>query len=296
MWAGYIGPNYRPGGLVLVAYFPAGGTAPYANTARAARDEAFYALIGAFKRADPESRIAAFEALNLHVAEAMPHWRMYKVIEVVLEAAGCSLDDVALINLVPYRIADNASPRAKVIQASWEACTAPALQVLQPGKVAALGAGPGRALEARGVQPLYIFPRTIGDSYVNPKAYDVARQLSRGRRSPEFKASPAAAVAPALTHASAPKPARTARSLPADLHHSQFRLGPHAPSTTSVHGKIRAAVGRRPGLSGADLLAELRKIDFSQTQSPHTAHGTPSDDWFIGYIRGGLRRGYLKAD
>ena len=110
MWPGYVGPKYRPGGLVLVANFPAGGTVAYADTARAARDGPFYELISAFKRANSVSRAAAFEALNRHVAETLPQWGIYRIVRVVLEAAGVSLDEVAYINLVPYRIADNNSP------------------------------------------------------------------------------------------------------------------------------------------------------------------------------------------
>lgn len=303
MWAGYVGPQYRPGGLVLVAYYPAGGTTPYGKTARAARDEAFYELIAAFKRADRGSRAAAFKALNRHVAKALPQWRMYKVIQVVLEAAGVSLDDVALINLVPYRIADNISPAAQVVQAAWAECTGPALRALQPGKVAALGTAPGLALNARGVSPLYVFPRTIGDSYVHPKAYAAARELAGGRL-PATSAATASVRRPAATAAApaapASRPPRRAasggRQTSGDIELMRFRLGANTPSTTSVHGKIRAVVARRSGLSGAELLVELRKLDFSGTASPHTANGTPADDWFIGYLRGSLRRGYLQQD
>jgi hypothetical protein len=177
MWAGYVGPKYRPGGLVLVAHFPAGGTDPYANTARAARDEPFYELISAFKRADSLSRAAAFETLNRHVANALPQWRMYTIIRVVLEAAEVSLDEVALINLVPYRIAGNSKPSAKVVQAAWAKCTEPGLHALQPGMVAALGKAPGEDLAARRVAPLYVFRRTNGDTYVHPEAHDEAARL-----------------------------------------------------------------------------------------------------------------------
>ena len=292
MWAGYVGPKYRPGGLVLVAHYPAGGTVPYANTARAARDKTFYELISAFKRADSVSRAAAFEALNRHVARAVPQWRMYTIIRVVLEAAGLSLDDVALINLVPYRIAENISPSAKVVKASWTKCTEPALHALQPGMVAALGIASGRALAARRVAPLYVFRRTNGDTYVHPEAYEEVARLRAAARGAPIPARDAARKPQASLAISRTRSRATAQR--GDIETARFRLGPNAPSATSVHGIIRAVVARRPGLSGAELLAQLRATDFSATVSPHTANGTPEDAWFIGHIRGGLRRGFLE--
>jgi hypothetical protein len=56
---------------------------------------------------------------------------------------------------------------------------------------------------------------------------------------------------------------------------------------------IRAAVAGQPGLSGGELLEVLRHLDFSGVASPHTKSGPVSDEWLAGYIRGGLRRGYL---
>jgi hypothetical protein len=236
--------------------------------------EPFYELISAFKRADSVSRAAAFEALNRHVAKALPQWRMYTIIRVVLEVAGVSLDEVALINLVPYRIAGNISPSAKVVKAAWAECTAPALDALQPGMVAALGSAPGRALAARSVAPLYVFPRTIGDTYVHPKAYEAARLLAAARGAPtpagDAARKPQASVATSRARSRATAQRR-------DIETARFRLGPKTPSPKSVHGIIRAVVARRSGLSGAELLAQLRATDFSATVSPHTANGTPED-------------------
>ena len=107
---------------------------------------------------------------------------MYTIIRVVLEAAGVSLDEVALINLVPYQLADNKSPSAKVVKAAWAECTAPALDALQPGMVAALGSAPGRALAARSVAPLYVFRRTKGR--LHSEACEEARLLAAARGAP----------------------------------------------------------------------------------------------------------------
>ena len=216
MWAGYVGPRYRPGGLVLVARYPAGGTVAYPTTARAARDESFYELISAFKRANSVSRAAAFEALNRHVAKALlPQWKIYKIVRVVLEAAGVSLDEVAYINLVPYQIADNKTPSANVVKAAWAECTAPALAALQPGMVAALGKASGRDLAARSVAPLYVFRRTNGDTYVHPEAHEAARLLAAARGAPtpagDAARKPQASVATARARSRARPSAATSK-------------------------------------------------------------------------------------
>jgi hypothetical protein len=293
MWAGYVGPDYLPGSLVLVAHYPAGGTTPYADTDRAVRDAPFYKLIADFKRSDPVARAATFEALNSHVAEALPKWRMHKVIRIALEAAGVSLAEVALLNLVPYRIAGNVSPNAAVVNAAWLRCTSAALQALRPGMVGALGSLPGRALAVRNVSPLFIFPRTIGDTYVHPKAYEVARLLAAARGAP-FPSGSIGTGSEIERVTSRAAPRGTAKR--SDIDCARVHLGPNVPLAKSVHGIIRAVVAGRSGLSGAELLAQLRDIDFSGIPSPHTAHGTPEDSWFIGYIRGGLKRGFLKME
>jgi hypothetical protein len=79
------------------------------------------------------------------------------------------------------------------------------------------------------------------------------------------------------------------------ISHMRFRLGDQSPSSTSVHGKIRAVVGNNIGVQGDQLIVLLRKVDFSANQSDLPKGGLGSDKWLIGYIRGGLRRRYLEA-
>lgn len=291
MWPGYVGPNYRAGGLVLVAHYPAGGTAAYPGSVRAERDDEFYKLIAAFKSAGPETRLAAFERLNEHVEELISYWRMFKVISLVLDAADVTLRDVALINLVPYRIADNRSPSKAVMEAAWASCTGASLRVLAPGSVAALGAVPGAFLLSKGVAPLHVFKRTNGDSYIHPEAVEAARRLAQGagRKAAQPRAATVVVAQPRRSGG-------VHRAQPAGLAlDGRFTLGPASPpSTTSVHGIIRTVVGRSPGLSGQELMARLRAMEWSWVDSPHTRPGPPKDSWLLGYVKGGLRRGFLE--
>jgi hypothetical protein len=79
-----------------------------------------------------------------------------------------------------------------------------------------------------------------------------------------------------------------------DISEMRFRLGDKTPSSTSVHGKIRAVVGRQPGISGDQLLQLLRRVDFSDNKTDLPDKGRGSDKWLIGYIRGGLRRRFIE--
>jgi len=111
---------------------------------------------------------------------AIPQWGMFKIVDLVLKAAKSNLDEIAIINLMPYRIAENRPPSRYAVAAAWRLCTEPALSVLKPRRLAALGLAAGKALAGRdiGGVSLFVLRRTNGDNYVHDEAIREARRLA----------------------------------------------------------------------------------------------------------------------
>lgn len=179
-WPGFVGSSYRSGGVLLVAHFPAGGTTPFQGTERDLRSRRLYEAARALRDTPPTTRQRAYDHLMDVGAADIPHWRMMKVVETVLHACDLRLQDIALINVVPFRIADNKKPGRAVLDRAWALCTGPLVAALAPARVAALGAATGDALAGRIERAkLFILPRRIGDSSVHPEARTAAHQLAR---------------------------------------------------------------------------------------------------------------------
>jgi hypothetical protein len=70
---------------------------------------------------------------------------------------------------------------------------------------------------------------------------------------------------------------------------TRLKVGPEVPkSTTSVYGKICAVLIRHPGVTGAELVELLLKVNFSQNKSAYTSAGAVSRPWLAKYIDGGF--------
>jgi hypothetical protein len=76
-----------------------------------------------------------------------------------------------------------------------------------------------------------------------------------------------------------------------DLRSVRLTTGSVEPkSRRSVHGKIYSVVEEHPGVTGEELVALLKRIDFSDNPSAYTQSGEVCAAWLCGYITGGFRR------
>lgn len=181
MFAGYVGPGYRPGGVVLLAVNPGGGGDAYAR--RTPEDERFFPLLKAFRDCGEEEAEALFARINEEFASVLPRWNLWRILKPTLDAAGVGLSEVAYLNAVPYRTRGDAMPKAHARDAAWRLVTGPTLEALRPGLLVALGkkAGDIMARLHRGEARTECVPRTIGDSYVSDDAKAVLERIAASR-------------------------------------------------------------------------------------------------------------------
>lgn len=81
--------------------------------------------------------------------------------------------------------------------------------------------------------------------------------------------------------------------IPKNFKISDVRLaaGPVEPkSRKSVFGKIYSVLEENPGVTGADLVALLKRVNFSGNKSAYTQSGEVCAAWLCGYIEGGFFR------
>lgn len=181
MFAGYVGTRYEPGkGVLLLAINPGGGGDAY--TARIPEDEVFYPLLLAFKSSDSGVR-EAFERVNTSFARIVQSWNLWRILGPTLDAAGLQLDEVAYMNVVPYRTRENKTPPASARRVGWERIVAPTIELLDPKALISLGKKAGSVVDSLCLddRKRYCVPRTIGDAYISDDARSVLAEISRER-------------------------------------------------------------------------------------------------------------------
>ena len=179
MFAGFVGRRYRSGAsILLLAINPGGGGDAYRSPT--GKDEHFYPLLRAFKRATPEHALEAFERVNETFAEIVRRWNVWKIIEPTLEAAGKALDEVAYMNLVPYRTRADKTPPVAARRTAVKRIVEPTIDLLVPQAIVALGKKAGKIQDiSQPDVPMYCVRRTRGDNYVHA---DAAQTLAEMRR------------------------------------------------------------------------------------------------------------------
>jgi len=180
MFAGYIGVNYQQGsGLLLLAINPGGGGDAY--TKRIPDDEIFYPLLMEFKQAGDAEVLPSFERINNSFASIVQRWNLWRILKPTLEAANKSINDVAYMNIVPYRTRGDILPPVAARKEAWRCIIEPTIQLLNPNAVVTLGKKAGSVVEKlySGERHLYCVPRTIGDSWVSEDALAVHRKMQK---------------------------------------------------------------------------------------------------------------------
>jgi len=178
MFAGYVGTGYVPGkGYLLLAINPGGGGDAY--TQRIPEDEVFYPLLHDFKAANEGSKVRAFEAINAAFMLIVKEWNLWRILRPTLDAAGIRIDEVAYMNVVPYRTRGDKKPRVAARRASWNQVVEPTLALLEPRAIISLGKKAGSVIDElmEGEVLTYCVTRTIGDSYISEDAKTVHERM-----------------------------------------------------------------------------------------------------------------------
>ena len=119
MFAGYVGVDWKPAvGLLLLAINPGGGGDAYES--RTSEDQKFIPLLTRFKETEPSEVLESFELVNRAFMRIVKGWGIWKILDPTLNAAGVALEDVAYLNIVPYRTRNNQMPPAAARERAWK--------------------------------------------------------------------------------------------------------------------------------------------------------------------------------
>ena len=183
----FVGRRYKPArGLLLLGINPGGGGD--AQEDRTAEEEKQFPMIERFYKSSDAERVEAFEIINGTFPSIVRGWNLWRILVPTLEAAGRSLDEVALWNLVPYRTRSNKQPPVTALDKSWQLFVQPMLALLRPSAIVALGKKAGTGLDRQRLEKtlVYCVPRTNGDWVVSADAITVhdrmKKELRRRRR------------------------------------------------------------------------------------------------------------------
>ena len=180
MFAGYVGPEYVPG-KSIVAINPGGGGDSYSR--RTPEDERLYPLLHQFKTAKPADARKTFEDINDCFKEMVQRWNIQRIIKPTLDAAGMSLEQVAYVNLVPYRTKCDKMPPALARRNAFERIVEPMFEMLDPKAIVALGKKAGSIQKLwRSAAHAYCVQRTRGDSWIRDNAQAELDKMRRELR------------------------------------------------------------------------------------------------------------------
>ncbi|MBL8224717.1 MAG: hypothetical protein JNM50_05245 [Chromatiales bacterium] len=179
---GFVGPAYRPGNPVLLAINPGGGGDAYVT--RTPQDRELIPLIERFVAAPPEQLDRAFDDMCRSYAAQVRTWNLWRILGPTLAACRSDLDAACYLNLFPYRTQGDKRPTTVPLRNAWTHIVDPLLKALAPGLLVALGKKAGGEAERyhRPPPPLFVVPRTIGDSSVSAEAQAVLATIRGLRR------------------------------------------------------------------------------------------------------------------
>jgi hypothetical protein len=137
---GYIGPRFRPGGIVLVGHSPNSGE-KRGKEIFVERDRRLVAKMKAFR--DNGSSQALADLMEEERRETQ-YWRLSWAISGSLSRLGCNFEEVAIINLLPFTAYDAERPAlGRSSCPTWPKVVSdflqPWLDATQPGTVIWLG-------------------------------------------------------------------------------------------------------------------------------------------------------------
>lgn len=174
---GFAGPKYKLGNPVLLAINPGGGTDNY--HVRKKQDLELFALIQDFRAAHGQKIFSAFGQMSTNYAMQVRTWNLWRIMSPVLDSLSVNIDQVAFVNVFPYRTRNDAKPHAHPLRQALALCTVPLLRALRTKTIVCLGNKAGKAMAtAPPINGLtFVVPRTNGDRYLSNDAHTILRNL-----------------------------------------------------------------------------------------------------------------------
>ncbi len=171
---GFLGSEYRRGGDILMGINPGGGGDTYRRTCE---DNVLLPLIQLARSGHGTQKDlnSVFET----VSSNMQTWKLWRIVQPVLDAIGKGQSEVAYLNYCPFRTRGDKMPRANAMRNCKRLLIDPLLTDLAPRRVIALGKKAGTQLNkyAPELAEVITVPRTIGDSYISAEAQLVLNEL-----------------------------------------------------------------------------------------------------------------------
>jgi len=188
-YLGWVGPSFR--GTIIVGKNPGGGgdTQGDVKPHDRAVAEALLALKNAAAEQSGERLTGVYEA---YTAQA-PTIGMGTLLGRVLQALGEAREEVAFVNLCPYRTRNDKDPSAAAARLSARLVLAPLVHALNADTVVLMGGVAGRAAPELQARWVYKLKRRINDYQLHPeaalkleemRASQDKREAFRGARSP----------------------------------------------------------------------------------------------------------------
>ncbi|MES3000222.1 MAG: hypothetical protein V4787_05980 [Pseudomonadota bacterium] len=181
-YLGWVGPRFR--GTVIVGKNPGGGGDSQTDVKphdRAVAD----ALLALKAAAQGQAGDALHGVYRAFTAQA-PTIGMGTLLGRVLEALGEAREEVAFVNLCPFRTRMDKDPTAGAARRSASLVLAPLVEALHADTVVLMGAVAGRAAPELQARWVYKLKRRINDYQLHPEA---AQRLGEMRASREERAA-----------------------------------------------------------------------------------------------------------
>lgn len=181
--SGWVGPDWKSGGTLLMGINPGGGGDRYRGNPT---DQRLYGLLQQFRDADDvKEQRAALRRLSDAWMDIQSTHAIRRVTSAVLDAVGeCDVTS-AFMNVLPFRTREDKPARAGELRRAWTIATGPQVAALKPRRIVALGCKAHDALVAAGAAVDYeivLIKRAIGDTSIPPHARETLARLKQERQ------------------------------------------------------------------------------------------------------------------
>lgn len=174
---GWVGSHWAEGTL-LVAINPGGGGDAYKVNPT---DDRLYNKFRELRDAKGENaQASAMHQMSEDWIDIQKSHNIWRLISAVLHATGENFNEIAYINIVPFRTREDKLPRKAELARSWTLASKRQVDALQPKRIIALGKKAYKAMLSAGADQqceIILIKRTIGDSYICAEAREVLDNL-----------------------------------------------------------------------------------------------------------------------
>ena len=175
---GWVGRSWSNGTL-LVGINPGGGGDRYR---RNPTDDQLYSLARTFRDATTELEKAEhFLALSAKWIDIQRTHSIWRIIDLIMKATQEQADEIAFLNILPFRTRMDALPSRAILQVAWDRAAQPQIWALRPKRIIALGKKAWNVMSRFALPPgteLILFKRGIGDSYIPDESKAVLMRLA----------------------------------------------------------------------------------------------------------------------